>query len=61
LPVYHSYIIDGLIVASVVIASVVTWFAYKERRSTDVQLAKLMQDMAALQSAEESLVKLQKQ
>lgn len=61
LPVHHNYVVDCLIATSVLIAGVVTWFAYKERRSTDSQLMKLMQDMAGLQSAEESLVELQKQ
>ena len=61
IPVHHSIFVDIIITASVLIASIVTWIAYRERRSTDTQMAKLMQDMAALQSAEESLIKLQRQ
>ena len=55
----HNALVDVVIGISVAVVSFVTWFSYRDKKQTDVHLTKLMQDMAALQSAEEALAKIQ--
>ncbi|XP_035222166.1 stromal interaction molecule homolog isoform X2 [Stegodyphus dumicola] len=60
-PKYRNYFKDVILVLSLVIAVGGCWFAYVQHKHSQTHMQKMMQDMEALQKAEDSLRDLQKE
>ncbi|KFM72062.1 Stromal interaction molecule 1, partial [Stegodyphus mimosarum] len=60
-PKYRNYFKDVILVLSLVIAVGGCWFAYVQHKHSQTHMQKMMQDMDALQKAEDSLRDLQKE
>ena len=57
----NRYYVDIIVIVSLLITVVCLWLSYRSRHSTRSQTERLMKDLASLQSAEDSLLSLQKQ
>jgi len=59
--VSRHYYVDVVIAVSLLVTFVCCWLSYRSHHSTRSRTERLMKDLAALQSAEDSLTSLQKQ